>query len=545
MLPEVAALATELTTLFKGLDITQQQYAIRTNLDKSYISRFLNGRRVASIEFVERLIKETEKHRHAKLTEETRLRLFALRSAALRAFDPGLYRLESLRTEVDRSQRDIRRLLLHQEALENLLEQRQAEVTDMRNELNQVNSDWVADRIAHEAAELLSKGEKGRISDERDELKREIENLRRELNITVAQKDRAEARCGELEAEVSAIEGSLAEKLERDGVDEVGEPIELTFTRILELVNYNRSAANREVTECTLSRTSRDNAKLFLWLDQESQGDLSKQLLSDYSRLNSTERIAQFILEVEKAGFDSSKRPSPEFSLMGGLRWLEFPALTELITALDSGRQEFPRKPQFVKIYTVANSWVTSDRPSTSTGTAGSRVPFFIPLYDQLSACHEGRAEYNFTYRVAARSDRAPDYLKCMSDAGRWDVAEPFLNIWARTSNVPKLVRGGESICLFEDRRMVDLLMESIRMHNDANDIGRILVDSLTDRHGPHEKFRTTLLREALKWHEGSILTAAVSRYQVAFTNSDPASHHKHEDARATLRAEIARLEQR
>ncbi|QJT03018.1 hypothetical protein G9272_24290 [Streptomyces asoensis] len=83
-LPEVAALATELTLIFKSLDISQQQYAIRTNYDKSYVSRFLGGRRVATQEFIDRLLHEIGSHRQTSVTEETRARSSQLRNSALR-----------------------------------------------------------------------------------------------------------------------------------------------------------------------------------------------------------------------------------------------------------------------------------------------------------------------------------------------------------------------------------------------------------------------------------------------------------------------------
>ncbi|WP_458244048.1 helix-turn-helix domain-containing protein [Streptomyces sp. MAI_2237] len=125
-LPEVAALATELTIIFKSLGISQQQYAIRANYDKSYVSRFLNGRRVATQEFIDRLLREVESHRRTLITDETRVRLEQLRNGALRVYDPELFRVETMRSEVSKYQREVKRLLLHQEALEGLLERRQA-----------------------------------------------------------------------------------------------------------------------------------------------------------------------------------------------------------------------------------------------------------------------------------------------------------------------------------------------------------------------------------------------------------------------------------
>ncbi|MFF4428082.1 helix-turn-helix domain-containing protein [Streptomyces sp. NPDC001513] len=57
-MPEVAELGNMLTDLFNALGVSQRAYAVRVHLDPSAVSRFLRGQRVATEDFVDRLIRE-------------------------------------------------------------------------------------------------------------------------------------------------------------------------------------------------------------------------------------------------------------------------------------------------------------------------------------------------------------------------------------------------------------------------------------------------------------------------------------------------------
>ncbi|WP_228991783.1 helix-turn-helix transcriptional regulator [Streptomyces sp. DH8] len=544
LMPEVAGLATELMTLFTSLGITQQQYAVRTNFDKSYISRFLNGRRVASIEFMDRLIEEVEKHRNTKVTEETRIRLFSSRSSALRAFDPGLHRLESLRSELDRSQRDIRRLLLHQEALENLLDRRQTEARELCDEFSQLQSDWIADRINHEASELIAKGENGRLSDERDELKLEIKRLRHELNLTIQQKEQAEARCRELESEVDITETDIAQELDDEGVEEANEPIEMTFSRILNLAESNPALAYREISECTFLRTSSDNAKLFYWFTQKSLHGFAEQVASDYPRLHEARRVAEFILQIEELGFDPYEIRFDGSLISKQLKWRDFDSLVEFLRHLTAGRQarSNSNRKNLVETHGIATSWMNSDRAINSTSREAPRAPYLAPLYDELLASDGQRSVNRFMRMLAMRNGRADRYLLAASDAKRWDVVEKFMRTWVPAAGALQVVRTGEVICLSGDARLIEILMEGLSSDRSVNHFARILVTSLSDRQGPKKTFATRLMSQALKYHEAASLEEAVINFQVAFENSDPGAQRKHEDARAEVISHLRRL---
>ncbi|WP_405796228.1 helix-turn-helix domain-containing protein [Streptomyces longwoodensis] len=534
-LPEVAALATELTTLFKDLGITQQQYAIRTNFDKSYISRFLNGRRVASIEFIERLLCEVERHRGVRVTEETRNRLSDLRSRALRAYDPELHKLESLRYEVDKSQRDIKRLMLHQEALELLLKQREAESQSLQRELLQLQSDWMADRITHEAAELVAEGEKRRFEDEREELMREIDRLKNELKVTIAQRNRAEERCADLETQVTAVERHMADVLESEGIDEIGPPIECVQERIRSLAQSSRSAVYRELAECVSSRASRDIAQLCLWLNQELGYEFSEQLMLDYCRQHPVARVAQLVLDIEGLDFNGRREKFSGTPISGEITRREFDELLEFCRTVASGRRLQQTRQRFIDITGVASNWMVRYLGRRS----GPRSHFLIPLVDELSRMGEAESVPGLIQRVAQRGITALDYLQNIAEAGRWDIAEVFVPAFVGKAGPRSLARTADHFFSTSDH-IAELLIESIHASYDVDKLISLLVDAQKSGYS-YRVFNDRLTREAINWYGEFHLKDAISRYNVIVVGGDDEGQEQFDSARAAVYSAIER----
>ncbi|MFG3195448.1 hypothetical protein ACGFYT_04890 [Streptomyces sp. NPDC048208] len=212
-IPEVAELATALTTLFNGLGIPQQRYAARISMDKSTVSRYLNGRRVANQDFINRLFTELERHRETGITDDVRSRVHRLRLKALKVSDPQAFEVENLRDEVDRSHRTIKNLRRQQEALELLLDQKEDSAREAHQQLELLRGDWVADRIQNEATFLTLTGENQRREEESESLRVEIEDLRRQLSEVNDLRRDAEDRCTELKHQLSTAEEKLAERL--------------------------------------------------------------------------------------------------------------------------------------------------------------------------------------------------------------------------------------------------------------------------------------------------------------------------------------------
>lgn len=212
-LSEVAALATELTKLFKGLEIPQQQYAVRVTMDKSTVSRYLNGRRVPTQDFIDRLFVELERHRGVAITQEARSTIRRMRMIALKVTDPQTFELEDLRDQVDRSHRRIRQLMRQQEALELLLDHKEEDAKNYKDQLELLRSDWIAENRETEASALEVSRENERIKEEKKNLQQEIEELKDQLSQLAEQRIDVEERCAELEERLAQAEVALAEHL--------------------------------------------------------------------------------------------------------------------------------------------------------------------------------------------------------------------------------------------------------------------------------------------------------------------------------------------
>ncbi|MFJ5553409.1 hypothetical protein [Streptomyces sp. NPDC093225] len=282
--PEVAALGNTLTGLFNTLGVSQRAYAVRITLDPSVVSRYLRGQRVATEDFVDRLVREAERKLGSSLQEEVKARLHDLRLAALRATDPAAYELESLRREMERSQRAVERLTRQQEALHDLLEKREAEAAGVRAELSQLQRDWADDAIAASRRELdLCAATKAHTT-ARDDLLAEIARLRGELADTAALKSEAEARCRGLEGQVLAMEEELAGLR---GATEDPDPVtSLPVAGLLERLQRSRDAGDvrvlgLELAEAGWTRSAEEISEVMEWLHRAGEKSRADSLLRD------------------------------------------------------------------------------------------------------------------------------------------------------------------------------------------------------------------------------------------------------------------------
>ncbi|MFD6182631.1 hypothetical protein [Streptomyces goshikiensis] len=296
IIPEVAALATELTTLFKALGIPQQQYAVRVLLDKSTVSRILNGRRVAPQDFIDRLFLELERHLQVKVTDETKLQIRSMRMAALKKTNPGSYQLESLREELDRAHRAIKQLKRQQEALELLLDQRESAADEARREMAQLRADWIAEQqnSQNQNAELANRDE--RLQDEQQKLSEEIENLKRQLIQVTDFKRSAEQESARLAERLLEVERELAHRLEEIGDQSFTLTPEEAVAEIL--ASYNEQRFHDAARTLSLSAAHFSAAEVvqlwFLIMERRRQLD-AETLIRDALRFRSAEFCADII----------------------------------------------------------------------------------------------------------------------------------------------------------------------------------------------------------------------------------------------------------
>ncbi|MGW2491109.1 hypothetical protein ACWCV9_28345 [Streptomyces sp. NPDC001606] len=291
-IPEVVALGKALTTLFKTLGVTQKTYANRIQRAESDVSRFLRGRKVAPQDFIDRLVTDVEAVRGTSLQPDVRSNLRTLRLGAIRVCDPSLYELESLRGEMEQTQREARALARHQEALHDLLEKKENEIRRLHAELDQVRQDWIADRLAARRAEVEVRAQAEAEADE-DGLAEEIARLRADLAEITEARTAAERRCEELEAQVREMEEELAARSGEAGtvalpVEAVQEQLEAHWA-----AGRNRDAA-RELTEAALTRPVADLSDLIAWLDHSGHRPHGDHLVREVARVRAVEDVAAF-----------------------------------------------------------------------------------------------------------------------------------------------------------------------------------------------------------------------------------------------------------
>ncbi|WP_055601763.1 helix-turn-helix domain-containing protein [Streptomyces aureus] len=281
---EVAALGNVLTGLFKRLGITQTQYAHRVHLDKSAVSRYLSGRRLAPQEFVDRLVREVEDHLGAPLQLEAKEALRNQRLEALRVCNPDEFQLESLRGELARSRRDTRRAERNIEALQTLLERKEDEVRRLADDLTQLRLDWGAERADPAPAY---------------DLLREVARLRQDLQDAERLRAEAEHHGAELRDRVLRLEEELSRRSPATGAVPL-DAFQAQLAGLWEEENFPE--ASRELTEAAWSRPLGELVRLLGWLKEEVGVGTAATFAADVARLRPLEDVLEFAPEVARQG---------------------------------------------------------------------------------------------------------------------------------------------------------------------------------------------------------------------------------------------------
>lgn len=303
VLPQVAALASALTTLFNGLGISQATYAVRVNLDKSQVSRFLNGRRIASAEFLDRLFAEVERQHHP-VTAEVKERVRRYRSDALRVQDPRQYELEELQAESGRLARDRHRLDQQCEALSMLLDQKEAAARTARSELLQLQSDWIAERVESEAASLLSRRSQ-------HHLEATIAELRHQLAEAAHQRDLAEQRCTELTQQLEELEEKIAIEREESADRSLSlDALQVALHRLW--AGDETHEAARELTEAAYSLPVQPLWEMVEWLTSASRPHEAKRLLLDAARVRPIGQVSELFTLLDQPKREPDQRQLTE-----------------------------------------------------------------------------------------------------------------------------------------------------------------------------------------------------------------------------------------
>ena len=271
---EVAALGTVLTGLFNRLGIPQSQYAHRVHLDKSAVSRYLSGRRLAPQEFIDRLVREVEEHVGAPLQLEAKEAIRGQRLEALRVCNPAEFQLESLRGELARSRRDAERAHRNIEALHALLERKESEVRDVSDDLTRLRLDWGAERTA-------------------------LTRLHQDLQDAERLRADAERQSRELRDQVLRLEEELSRRRPVAAPDDV--PLDLFKSQLMWMWDEDDlPEAARDLTEAAWSRPLEEVADLLRWLLE--RGAAPETFAADVARLRPMDDVLAFAPEVARLG---------------------------------------------------------------------------------------------------------------------------------------------------------------------------------------------------------------------------------------------------
>ncbi|WP_149038191.1 hypothetical protein [Kitasatospora sp. MBT63] len=321
-LAEVAEFARHLSMLFKELGIPQRQYAARVIMDETVVSRYLNGKRVATQDFLDRLIKEVDRHRKANMQEAAVAHLKRLRLSALSVVDPEAFEMEQLREQIDVSHREIRRLLRHQEALIDLLEKRESQAEKAEQKFAELEADWITERLEVRSTEIQLRSDRDRLNDECGRLRDEILSLRGQLESVRNLRTESEERCKRLENELEAAELALAEK-QAAILEESIEVLSLEDLKE-EVTRARQESRLSEVAQKLVLASGRysieDLLSLASWLRLTKQNALCGMVLSDAARFRPADFLLDLIESVEGSTTLGMNFALPIASSIGTLR---------------------------------------------------------------------------------------------------------------------------------------------------------------------------------------------------------------------------------
>ncbi|MER5414340.1 hypothetical protein [Streptomyces virginiae] len=287
--PEVAMLGNMLLSLFNTLGVSQSAYAYRVHLDKSAVSRYLSGRRLAPQDFIDRLIGEVEAHCGSPITEEAQLAIRAQHLSALKAVNPGRYELEALREELSRSNRTIRRARREIDALHTLLDSKEDEIRAAKSEMAELVRDWSRERTERP----LTQSSKKQLADATHSLMEEIRELREDLLAAQRNYREAEQRNVQLKQQVRDLEEELAQSTENASSREI--PVSALLGELREFIKINKfEEMSRELTEAAWGRPFSDVVEIYEWCRQHTVPTTQFRFSSDIARFRPLDEVVLF-----------------------------------------------------------------------------------------------------------------------------------------------------------------------------------------------------------------------------------------------------------
>ncbi|MEV5194773.1 chromosomal replication initiator protein DnaA [Streptomyces clavifer] len=199
-------LAGALRSLFDGLGISVRRYATRRHRDAGSISRFLNGTRVPSWEFVSDLINDVAELQGRAPTVEAMEHVRGLHRTALEKSGAPQHRLQVLEDQLAEADlRSVRSSVLVK-ALEQALADAQHRVTNLEVQIRQLHGHRGRDDVRTDQVLQVYEDQVTGLRRERQSLLEQVDALADQLRDAHTRCIEAEERCEELERQLVAAE---------------------------------------------------------------------------------------------------------------------------------------------------------------------------------------------------------------------------------------------------------------------------------------------------------------------------------------------------
>ncbi|MFF3018354.1 coiled-coil domain-containing protein [Streptomyces sp. NPDC057939] len=290
---EVVALGNVLLSLFNTLGVSQSAYAYRVHLDKSAVSRYLSGRRLAPQDFIDRLVNEVANHRGSPVTEDARIAIRAQYLSALKAVNPGRFELESLREELSRSNRAVKRARREIDALHTLLDTKEDEVRAAKAEMAELISDWSKERAGDSTASALAQKSRSPHTDATLTLMEEIKELREDLAAARKEYEAAEGRNAALKERVRNLEEELATAAEANRTQEVS--VETLLSELHGFIEISKfENMSRELADAAWGRPFSDVIEVYNWCQEQTDPTTQAKFSSDVARFRPLSEVITF-----------------------------------------------------------------------------------------------------------------------------------------------------------------------------------------------------------------------------------------------------------
>ncbi|WP_172381693.1 chromosomal replication initiator protein DnaA [Streptomyces sp. MNP-20] len=203
---ESRALAEALRALFDGLGLSVRRYAARRSWDAGSLSRFLNGTRVPTWEFINSLFHDVAEHQGRTPTPEAMELLRRLHREALARSGSPLHRVQLLEDQLAEADRQSTRSAALVRALEGALVDAQHRAADLEVQIGQLRAHQSREHADTDTVLELYEDQLAGLRRERQSLVQQVEALGEELRDAHARRVEAEERCEELERQLIAAE---------------------------------------------------------------------------------------------------------------------------------------------------------------------------------------------------------------------------------------------------------------------------------------------------------------------------------------------------